>query len=269
MIDDTHRALFLDADPLQRSVALVAIFAHLALVGAAGVWVCYYGPRFHIATYEAVLLLLAGLFVADFISGVVHWATDTWFTELSGGRVIAIAREHHLYPQHIVDYGFLDYVAYSSLPTFLMFAPILLPCLFLGLNHFVFDLVVLSTFVCAVMIFGTYAHRMGHRKARWPVVIALQRANLLMNPQHHMVHHRDNHDTRYCVINGWANYVCDAVGFWRFAENAIYRLTGLVPRAHDHLCFARFREDRSFVNRVWWGYGVRAGKEPISRDAAI
>src|SRR5881397_3395513 len=45
--------------------------------------------------------LLFGYFLADFSSGAVHWAMDTWFDERSMGRAIAITREHHTHPDHV------------------------------------------------------------------------------------------------------------------------------------------------------------------------
>ena len=260
-----HRPFFLESSTTQTIVAWIGIVANCINVTFGVVWIWRHETLISLNYYALAVDILVGLFLADIFSGFVHWATDTWFDELSGGRVIAIAREHHLYPQHIVGYGFADYVAYSSWPTLLVFGPMSLGCaIFVGASPLSLNIVAVCTLVSFVMLFGTYAHRLGHQKVDSKLVILLQRANLLMSPQHHMVHHRDNHDIRYCVVNGWANIVCDRIGFWRFLEQVVYSVTGAVPRAHDHLCFSRFRNDRSFVTKVWWGYGPKLEKTSLS-----
>ena len=162
--------------------------------------------------------LLGALFLADFFSGGVHWFTDTWFDEVVGGRVIAIAREHHLYPRHIVGYGFRDYVAYSSWPSILVIGPILLfLTLAIQASLLTFNLVCIFAVIAAIMSFGTYAHRLGHIEAKSRIVRFLRPRTPSVDGSaaYHAVHHRGNHDIRYCVVNGWANHVCDRVGFWR------------------------------------------------------
>ena len=84
---------------------------------------------------------------------------------------------------------------------------------------------IVLTIVCCAMLFGTYAHRLGHVRARSRVVRVLQRCHLLLDIGHHRHHHCRDHLTHYCVINGWANVVCDRIGFWRFLEIVIHRVT--------------------------------------------
>ena len=56
------------------------------------------------------------------------------------------------------------------------------------------------------------------------------------------------------VVNGWANHVCDRLGFWRGLEKLIEMTTGAVPRTHDHVCFALFERDRLFLTKSTWDY---------------
>jgi hypothetical protein len=78
------------------------------------------------------LAVAGALYLADWFSGFVHWATDTWFDEVFLERIISIAREHHLYPREIVGYGFRDYVAYSSWPNIAFVGPVALALTFAG-----------------------------------------------------------------------------------------------------------------------------------------
>jgi hypothetical protein len=82
------------------AVAAYCLIIALSELGSAGfAWVL------------APLCLVAGYFLADFLSGVVHWGVDTWFDEISLGRAIAMAREHHTHPQAIFGYSFLEHAA--------------------------------------------------------------------------------------------------------------------------------------------------------------
>jgi ubiquitin-conjugating enzyme E2 variant len=235
------RPLFLDCDRSQGVVAWIGIMAHALLIAWYGAWLVIHGPDAGPLAYRLPVVILGALFVADLVSGVVHWATDTWFDEVVYTRVISIAREHHIHPHHIVGYGFRDYVAYSSWPILISLAPVgLLLTLLPHPGAFVFDCIVVCLVVSICMFFGTHAHRLGHRRSRWRVVRLLQRCRFLITTRHHGVHHRDNHDVRYCVINGWANHVCDAIGVWRGLEWLVHRLTGAVPRRSDHEWFARY-----------------------------
>ncbi len=234
---------YLACDRSQAVTAWIGIALNALLIGWCARWIVIVGAAFIPGPAGMAATILIGLFLADFLSGLVHWATDTWFDEVMAERVISIAREHHLFPHHILGYGFRDYVAYSSWPAVLALGPIELPLTLAfvpsaGLCPIVFLCLMLNV----VMFFGTYFHRLGHRRSRWRGVRWLQTAHLLIGPGHHCVHHRGNHDIRYCVINGWANFVCDRIGFWRGLESLVSRLTEAQPRRSDHAWLLRHRE---------------------------
>lgn len=195
-----------------------------------------------------VAMLVPGLFLADLFSGLVHWGTDTWFDETQFCRVVSIAREHHIYPHHIVDYGVRDYLGYSCWPAALAIGPVVA---LLSIAVPPSPVTYLCMFLCGeialFMVFGTYGHRLGHAPARSPVVRRLQQLRLLISPSYHKVHHSGNHDVRYCVINGWADAVCDRIGFWRSLERLVTACTGSVPRRNDAEWFQRFANDPRFM----------------------
>jgi hypothetical protein len=55
-----------------------------------------------------ILAVAFGIFVADFISGLLHWAFDTWFDERIAPlrRMVLLVREHHLRPARALKYRF-------------------------------------------------------------------------------------------------------------------------------------------------------------------
>jgi ubiquitin-conjugating enzyme E2 variant len=246
----TSAPLYLQCTRAQAASTWAGAGLNAALVVWCGWWLAVNANGAHPAWPVLAILVLAGLFLGDLFTGVIHWVTDTWFDEVQFTRVISIAREHHLYPQHILGYGFRDYVGYTSWPAVLLFAPVL-PWLLLRseASAVAYGVVLVCGEVCALSFFGTHFHRLGHRRSENPVVRFLQRAGLVISPQYHAKHHVGVvHDTHYCVVNGWANVVCDAIGFWRGLEKAVHWLTGAVPRHNDREWLARHRRDRSFLS---------------------
>jgi hypothetical protein len=77
-----------------------------------------------------------------------------------------------------------------------------------------------------------FSHNLAHRPARSAIMRLAQRFHLVCPPAHHWVHHRQQ-TIHYCVVNGWANYLCDGFYVWRGLERVIAAVTGLVPRADD------------------------------------
>lgn len=177
--------------------------------------------------------LVFGYFLADFFSGLVHWAMDTWFEVDTVGRSVAIAREHHIYPQSIFGYRFLDHASLGSIPGSVVFWPLFILCLLLPQTVLTYGAVLMILVICTCLLFGTTFHNFGHRRARGPLLGFAQKYRIVMTPEHHAVHHMGDHTVHYCAVNGWANPVCDKLGVWRGLEKLIAGLTGAVPREND------------------------------------
>lgn len=208
------------------------------------VWTAQHFAAVAAPWYVLALAVAAGLFVADFLTGLLHWAFDTWFDECVGPirRVVVIVREHHIYPQNIFRYRFIDECGPVSLAALSSTAPVYL-CVTLdgtrpSLGGFAAVVGCLVISVCMVAMLQT--HKLGHRRTRSRALRLLQGAHLVMSARHHSRHHCGRRDIRYCLINGWADLVLDAIGFWRFAERAIVRATGATPRRNDLEWLARY-----------------------------
>ena len=177
--------------------------------------------------------LVAGYFLADLASGAVHWATDTWFSEEQFGRAIAIAREHHIYPHHILGYRFIEHATLGSAPSVVCLWPLAGVLAWLPVSVITSVLMVFLFVTSLCLLFGTSFHNIGHRRATSPIVRCAQKLRLVITLEHHMVHHRGDQTVRYCTVNGWANPLCDRLKVWRVLEWLIKRLTGAVPRQND------------------------------------
>jgi ubiquitin-conjugating enzyme E2 variant len=186
---------------------LTAVMALRGLPASGSVW------------WLAALSSFAGLCLADFTSGLVHWSADTYGNPrmpIFGGFVRTF-REHHADQVDITRHDFIetngDVCIFSSPVHFVLLCwledPLALFC-------------VLGVFV------GSYAnsqiHKWAHSEKRpWPVRL-LQAVRGFNSPAHHAKHHSGPHLTHYCITTGWMNPVLDRIGFFRRLEWLLLKL---------------------------------------------
>ena len=161
---------------------------------------------------EALLVLL----VADFVSGLVHWAEDTFGDErtpLIGRWIVRPNVLHHEDGRAFVGKSWLA----SSWD---------LAAVGLVVLGAAWSLDLLTWHVGLLVLAGSNAnqiHKWSHMSRREAprLVRLLQRARLLQSPAHHAGHHRGEKNRRYCVITELLNPVLDGLGFWRGLESLI------------------------------------------------
>lgn len=208
------------------------------------VWVTTHWHVVNPPWYALVVALALGLFLADFLSGLLHWAFDTWFDEKMAAisRMVVLVREHHVYPHHIFRYD-MHHEAGSGSWTSLFFTAPVYGLVTVGVSEGTivgYSSVVACIVISLCIVFMLQFHKLGHRRSKSKIIRMLQVSRLLMSPQHHGWHHSANHDVKYCLINGWADQVLDALGFWRWMERVIQHATGAVPRRNDHEWMGRY-----------------------------
>ncbi|MGZ3698321.1 MAG: fatty acid desaturase CarF family protein [Bdellovibrionota bacterium] len=179
---------------------------------------------------------LIGLVLADLVSGIVHWAGDTWGTPewpLLGPTLIRPFREHHVDPLAMTRHDFLE----SSGTHCLISLPVLIALHFVELStpqpelrlFFVAAMNSMVLFVFLTARIHVWAHL---EKIPLPVRL-LQHLHLILRPDHHAIHHQAPFAKYYCITNGWMNPVLYRTRFFLFAERAITFLTGALPRQDD------------------------------------
>jgi hypothetical protein len=52
----------------------------------------------------------------------------------------------------------------------------------------------------------------------------LQRARIILSPQHHNIHHAAPHDKYYCITVGWMNPLLTRIKFFRLCEALMARV---------------------------------------------
>src|ERR1039458_784901 len=194
--------------------------------------------------YWTIAALVLGTYVADFVSGLLHWTFDTWFSEdwTPVRRMVLLVREHHIHPNRIFQYRLWHDAGVLSWFAFLVSAPIVAWVLTrhtvaapfeagLGLGAVVASLEI---------VFMLEFHKCGHRLKRPAVVRTLQWGHVLLSPGLHLRHHSGFHDRNYCIITGIFDQTAGRLGAWRLLERLVSYLTGWVPRENDRVWLQRY-----------------------------
>jgi ubiquitin-conjugating enzyme E2 variant len=166
--------------------------------------------------------------LADLVSGVVHWAEDTYarFKPKRKLRLInLIARDndiHHRRPRDFLKRNWRQ----SSWDLALIGALLLAAAHALGVLSWAVLLFVLLS------VNANQMHKWAHRNPREnPALVTwLQRMHLLQSPRHHGRHHGGNKDSHYCVVTNFLNPVLEEVSFWRRLERVVERVSGRAPK---------------------------------------
>jgi hypothetical protein len=231
----THYALT-RGQVLVSSAALVAAFLLLSWLG----WRLAAGHE--LWRWWTVPALIAGLMAADFASGLVHWAADTWGRDdwpVVGPRLLVPFRVHHINPDDFLRRRFVDAngeVAMIAVPVTLGLLAVPLEPWWGG------PIAVFGGAFCGVGTLTNQIHQWAHMPAPPRVVRAMQRCGVLLDRDAHAAHHATPYDRRYCITTGWCNRPLDALGFFRRLELLVTRVTGAEPRHDDRRYDARYTE---------------------------
>jgi hypothetical protein len=208
-----HRAL---------EIASIAfVFSSLAWL-AFRVWSAASGPREWLYVAAATL---AGYLVSDFLSGFVHWAGDTVGDEntpVFGNNFVRPFRYHHVDPKDITRHDFVE----TNGNNCIVVAPILLLLMLVipkTTDPWFFSCVVVASTSWFVFCTNQF-HKWAHTDAPAGWVRALQRAGLILSPEHHAIHHASPQDKYYCITVGWMNPLLERIRFFRLCEAVVGRI---------------------------------------------
>jgi ubiquitin-conjugating enzyme E2 variant len=190
-------------------------------------------PEGRTQVWLMVAALFTGFLAADFISGFVHWAADTWGSismPWIGNALIRPFREHHVDQKEITRHDFVE----TNGNNCLISIPTIAICLWMPIHHWLglFVSASLGSMVLWVMATNQF-HKWSHLDEPKGLIAWLQRLHLILPPEHHAVHHAAPHTDYYCITVGWLNPPLKWVGFFRISERLVTLCTGLLPRADD------------------------------------
>lgn len=171
-----------------------------------------------------LLQVLAGLLLADFLTGLIHWFEDRYGNPKWPfiGEAITANHEHHIKPRAFLSGSFWNRNKEVLIGTVII----------LGLFAMISAINLMTVSAVLSGFFANEVHGAAHKFPRentiW--VRVLQRLGLMQSFQHHACHHRGRKDCHYCVMTNYVNPVLDAIGFFRGLEWIIRRTTGISPR---------------------------------------
>jgi plasmanylethanolamine desaturase len=170
-----------------------------------------------------VLLTAAGaVLVADFLSGVVHWAEDAYArkdTPIIGKWIGEANIEHHIKPRAFVLRGWWE----SSWDLVLASAAVVAAAW--GLGVLSWPVWLFAIVAANANQIHKWAHRAPHENGR--LVTWLQKLKVIQTQRHHAKHHHGAKNSHYCSITNFLNPILEELEFWKLLERFNARVLGL------------------------------------------
>jgi hypothetical protein len=174
------------------------------------------------------LAIPLGIVLGDFVSGLVHWAADSYFhydTPLIGSAFIKPFRLHHAFPKDICTHNLVSVTG----NTCILAVPVMFACLFILWRETVPAWLAAALFLNGVMSGATVLTNLFHKWAHLgadaaPFVKWMQSKHLILPADHHQVHHTEPFNRYYCITNGWVNPVLDRTDFFPRMERLLSKI---------------------------------------------
>ena len=216
--------------PAVRRFEIASIVVYALVMAALAVRIA---PRAFRNPWLAMSAFMLGFVLADFVSGFVHWAADTWGTPewpVVGKALIRPFREHHVDQKEITRH---DFVETNGNNCFVSIAPAVGAALLpqSGAGWFFTSALMFS--LCLAILGTNQFHKWAHMDSPPRLAGLLQRANLILPPEHHSLHHAAPYAKYYCITVGWLNEALFRLRFFQTLERMITAATGMVPREDD------------------------------------
>jgi hypothetical protein len=156
--------------------------------------------------------LMACLLVADLISGIVHWAEDTWGapgrSKLLDKWIVLPNIDHHRRP------GTMRQAKYWETNLVTVVLASLAACALVLMHVHAWQ----AYLIVALTSQSNQIHAWAHTQSAPSWVRWLQRFGILQSVRHHGEHHKRPYAFRFCAMTNFLNPVLDATGFWRGLE---------------------------------------------------
>jgi hypothetical protein len=171
--------------------------------------------------FNLVLCLLA----VDLISGIMHWAEDTWAvpgtSKFLDQWIILPNIDHHRRPGEMRR----DLYWETNLVSVVLASVVIGIMALLRVDAWQAYLIV------AMASQGNQIHAWAYGQEAPRFVGWLQRLGILQSVRHHGEHHKRPYACRFCTTTNFLNPILDAIAFWRGLEWVVQRFGIKVKRA--------------------------------------
>ncbi|HEY1663881.1 MAG TPA: fatty acid desaturase CarF family protein [Verrucomicrobiae bacterium] len=169
--------------------------------------------------------LVATVFAAEFVAGIVHWFEDAYVREdtpLVGKWIARPNIVHHHYPRFMTRHTWWQ----SSFDLLCLSVALVVGAWFLGL--LTWQVWLFAIIAANANEIHKWTHR--SRKENGRIISFLQDIKILQTTKHHALHHTDPKNSHYCTITNALNPVLDGIRFWDRVEWLLARTIGLKRR---------------------------------------
>lgn len=224
-----------DYSPGHRALEIAAIALCLAMLGELS-WRLISGimEAPGLASFGWLVgFALVGYMCADLASGVVHWLADRFGspdTPILGEAFVHPFREHHVFPNKILEHDFIEVNGNNCVAMLLFLVPMqfVLPAalggFWIGVASF--------TLTFSIGIFMTNQfHQWAHASEVPALVGYLQRSRLVLSPEAHDRHHTLPYESDYCITSGWMNPILERLNLFGGIEKLLNH-EGPEPHVH-------------------------------------
>lgn len=185
--------------------------------------------HFPMSSFKTLLTAAVTVFIsylgADFISGYVHFLGDSFgdeSTPVVGKSFILPFREHHVNPKGITEHDFIETNGNNCIVSL----PAQAAVYFLQEpSSLLWNFVSFFTALLLLWVFFTNQfHKWAHTDSPPNAVVFLQKAGIILSPEHHSVHHKSPYDRFYCITSGWLNPILDRIRFFSWNKKIIKKI---------------------------------------------
>ncbi|XP_076304729.1 plasmanylethanolamine desaturase 1-like [Tachypleus tridentatus] len=220
----------------EKTQEIISVVSCVLLIIINFSYLLYY---FQPSKWSYVLIAaLSGIITADFLSGLVHWAADTWGSvqlPVIGKAFIRPFREHHIDPTSITRHDFIE----TNGDNFMVTIPSLTYMSYQFFSYPVDKIQELYNWNCYLFLLALFIaltnqiHKWSHTYFGLPLGDPAPNFLVVLPQRHHRIHHVAPHETYFCITTGWLNYPLEKLHFWETCEKIIEAVTGCKPRMDD------------------------------------
>lgn len=158
------------------------------------------------------LQIIVCILIADFITGLIHWAEDQYCVEslpLIGKSICLPNIDHHRYPALMTKMSGWFTTNYQS-----MLIAITVVIIFYFFGYFCWQLILVGVLAG----FGNQVHLWNHQIKVNYFIQWIKDSGLIQSQKMHSQHHIPPYDKCYCVLINFNNAWLDRINFWRKLE---------------------------------------------------